>query len=388
MTTRKRTTDIEIDDEESIERLEISTHSPLDNRENTAPSSFAGLLLKPEILKGLEKAGYVRPSPIQARAIPIGKIGADLIAQAKSGTGKTVVFSVILLEATTLEYRAPQSLVISPTRELALQTRDVIRLVGAFLPNLGCEATVGGISVSDDVGRLSDPTKPCHIVAGTPGRVRALLDCGALRSEGITHFVLDEADQLLQGEFRPQIDGLFAALPRRKQVLAFSATYTPDLLDYLRRYMRDPQTVLLVRGTAALKGVRQFYAAVPDPDPAAAAAAGPLGRQQARLGSLMTAAVRVLESTGFNQAVVFTNSPAAGRRVAALLGELGFPARYIAGDLPQRERFAAVAALRALEVPRDRRRRRRCKRDDAPAGACRGPSPCAVRGARAVHARR
>ena len=144
----------------------------------TAPRDFKALMLSESVLEGLAEAGYVKPSPVQARAIPLGKFGADLIVQAKSGTGKTCMFSVIVLEALQLSHAAEQALVVSPTRELAHQTRDVIRSIGARLPKLGCEAFVGGIATEEDVALLSSTSKPCHVVVGTPGRLRALIELG------------------------------------------------------------------------------------------------------------------------------------------------------------------------------------------------------------------
>ena len=180
---------------------------------------------------------------LQARAIPIGRFGADLITQAKSGTGKTCMFAVIVLDTLKLDFRTPQAAIISPTRELAHQTRDVVRGIGTFMAGLGCEAFVGGMSTSDDVTLLTRPGACCHVVTGTPGRLRALIEMGALAVEGLRQLVLDEADVLLSDDFRPQIDVLFGILPLRKQVMAVSATYSKELLALVRGYMREPQEV-------------------------------------------------------------------------------------------------------------------------------------------------
>jgi superfamily II DNA/RNA helicase len=223
------------------------------------PREFKALTLKDEVLRGLELAGYERPSPVQARAIPLGKLGADLVIQAKSGTGKTCVFAVIVLEAISLDFRAPQAIIIAPTRELAHQTRDVIRSIAQCMAGVGCHAFVGGTSTDIDVKALSSEAAACHIVSGTPGRLRALIEMGALRLEGVRHLVLDEVDQLLAEGFRSQVEYFMTVLPARRQVLAVSATFTKELHDYLDTIMHKPHVISVVKDTVALKGVRQFF---------------------------------------------------------------------------------------------------------------------------------
>jgi superfamily II DNA/RNA helicase len=161
----KRTSDVELDDADAGGGTAGGAGQPATA---APPRDFKALMLRDEVVRGLEHAGYERPSPVQARAIPLGKFGADLTIQAKSGTGKTCVFAVIVLESILLDFRAPQALVIAPTRELAHQTRDVIRSIGQFMVGLGCEAFVGGMSTDADVKALGPEAAACHVVAGTP----------------------------------------------------------------------------------------------------------------------------------------------------------------------------------------------------------------------------
>jgi superfamily II DNA/RNA helicase len=342
---RARTSDVDENEPDAAGSNDEAEESYQTTTRGSAPSNFSSLLLREEVVKGLEKEGYTRPSPIQARGIPIGKFGADLIAQAKSGTGKTCMFAVIILESLNLEFRSPQALVVAPTRELAHQTRDVIRSIGAFMQGLGCEAFVGGIATNDDVAMLQGASTCCHVVSGTPGRLRALIEVGALAVEGLRQLVLDEADVLLADAFRPQVDILFQALPQRKQVIAVSATYTPELLNIVRGYMRDPQEVRLVKETASLKGVRQFYQVVGG----AVVGTSPHDRQ-AIITARMQALMDLLETTSFHQCIVFTNSRSVGQRAATLLDKLGFPSRFVCGDQPQRTRLETVSALREFKL--------------------------------------
>jgi len=264
----KRTSDVEVD--ESAVSVPVSagakTKVTAEVQGGALPRDFKALMLRDEVLRGLEQAGYEKPSPVQARAIPLGKFGADLIIQAKSGTGKTCVFAVIVLESISLDFRAPQAMAIAPTRELAHQTRDVIRCIGQFMPGLGCQAFVGGMSTDVDVKALSLETSACHVVSGTPGRLRALIEMGALRLEGVRHLVLDEVDQLLAEGFRQQVEYFLTVLPTRRQVLAVSATFTKELLEYLGTIMHKPHMVSVVKDSVALKGVRQFFLDVLPPD--------------------------------------------------------------------------------------------------------------------------
>ena len=144
------------------------------------PCSFSDLRLSPDILQGLEAAGYVSPSPIQLAAIPLGRFGVDLIAQAKSGTGKTCVFDVIALESLNLNVRQPQVLIVAPTREIANQIQSVISRIGKYMVDqdqnpLSCHTFIGGMPLNKDKKNADS----CQIVIGTPGTLpdMQMYDC-------------------------------------------------------------------------------------------------------------------------------------------------------------------------------------------------------------------
>ena len=203
---------------------------------------FSELQLSDAVLRGLAEAGFERPSPIQAKAIPLGRFGVDLIAQAKSGTGKTIVFAAIALEAVQRDGGGPQALIVAPTREVAIQSRDVCRLIGSHLRYLSCHAFVGGTPIRGDMA-LADS---CQLACGTPGRLVGLLLSESLLASRVRLLVLDEADKLLESGFESQLRYLLTALPERKQTLAFSATYPDELLEALRANMRSPLTLSLL----------------------------------------------------------------------------------------------------------------------------------------------
>lgn len=164
--------------------------------------SFAELGISERVLRGLSAAGYLRPSPVQRAVIPRGRLGGDLIVQAKSGTGKTVVFAVIALEAVRPSKTRVQALLLAPTRELAVQTAAVVTAVGRYLEGVACIALIGGLPAGDQERRLRQG--PGQVVVGTPGRTRALLEAGSLGFSLVRLVVLDEADRLLTA---PSLEG-------------------------------------------------------------------------------------------------------------------------------------------------------------------------------------
>jgi len=132
---------------------------------SSSSPDFSSLFLSEPILAGLTTHGYSTPSPIQTQVIPLGRCGLDVITQAKSGTGKTIVFAVVALEALRVALRAPQALVLAPTREIAVQICDVIRQIGDHVAGLTCEVFIGGLHVAQDVAKGTG----CQVVVGTPG---------------------------------------------------------------------------------------------------------------------------------------------------------------------------------------------------------------------------
>eukprot|EP00941_MAST-03F_sp_MAST-3F-sp1_P002850 g2850.t1 len=220
--------------------------------------TFSDLLLTEPVLNGLKASGFLYPSPIQIKAIPLGRFGCDLIAQAKSGTGKTAVFVVVALETIleSIEKRRPQVLVVAPTREIAIQIHDVARSIGRFIPNLGVHFFIGGMPVSNDRKHLSSG---CHIAIGTPGRLCELIEKAILLLDDMRMLVLDEADKLNEKGFRKPLRWIISRMPLKKQVLAVSATFPEKLVELCAEYMRSPQIVRLcgVRKCVVTESIRE-----------------------------------------------------------------------------------------------------------------------------------
>ncbi|NXA05329.1 DDX20 helicase, partial [Sapayoa aenigma] len=296
------------------------------------PSDFGSLLLSPPVLAGLEAAGFLRPSPVQLKAIPLGRCGLDLIVQAKSGTGKTCVFATIALDAVLLQSPATQILILAPTREIAVQIHAVITTIGIKMEGLECHVFIGGTPLNEDKSRL----KKCHIAVGSPGRIKQLIELDYLNTASIRLFVLDEADKLLEeGSFQEQINWIYSSLPANKQMLAVSATYPESLAHALTRYMREPTFVRLNPTDPSLIGLKQYYKIVNS---------HPLPHKtfEEKTQHLQD----LFSKIPFNQALVFSNLHSRAQHLAEILTSRGFPAECISGNMNQNQRLDAMAKLK------------------------------------------
>ncbi|KAG8450894.1 hypothetical protein GDO86_003239 [Hymenochirus boettgeri] len=295
-------------------------------------SDFKSLLLSSPVLEGLEAAGFIKPSPIQRKAIPLGRCGLDLIVQAKSGTGKTCVFSTVALDSLILENTATQILILAPTREIAVQIHAVILSIGCRMEGLECHVFIGGTPLPQDKLRL----KKCHIAVGSPGRIKQLIELCYLNTASIRLFILDEADKLLEeGSFQEQINWIYSSLPANKQMLAVSATYPESLAKALTRYMREPTFVRLNVADPSLLGLKQYYYVVNS---------HPLPHKifEEKAQHLQELFSRI----PFNQALVFSNFHSRAQHLADILTAKGYPAVCISGSMNQNQRLDAMAKLK------------------------------------------
>ncbi|KAI8602629.1 P-loop containing nucleoside triphosphate hydrolase protein [Dissophora ornata] len=327
---------------------------------------FSSLVSNPALLNGLASAGYHRPSPIQLKTIPLGRLGLDLIAQAKSGTGKTVVFSVIAIESVLSHSAAtstavfpgdeganrgaplqqPKAVIIAPTREIAVQIQDVISsLVSAGLgKSVTCHSMIGGMPIQKDKENL----KRCSIVVGTPGRVRSLIETGDLRASQIRLLVLDEADKLMEDVFKEDVYRIAEKLGSTKQVMAFSATYDDDLLSQLDHLVKDPVYVMLSNGTPELEGVLQYYklATLDEKHKGSSVFLRQIHIMEAKFTELES----LLTHVPFYQAIVFLNHRGRAGDLVKFLTRKGWPAMHIASGISQEERLEIMKKARKFEL--------------------------------------
>ena len=189
--------------------------------------TFDAMGLKEDLLRGIYAYGFEKPSAIQQRAIKPIIQGRDIIAQSQSGTGKTAVFSIGVLQILDTTSNETQALTLSPTRELAEQTQKVLLALGDFM-NVQCHACIGGKSVGEDIRRLDFGVQ---VVSGTPGRVYDMIKRQSLRTKHLKMLVIDEADEMLNKGFKEQIYDIYRFLPPSTQVVLVSATLPKEVLD-------------------------------------------------------------------------------------------------------------------------------------------------------------
>jgi len=286
--------------------------------------TFEAMGLSENLLKGIFKYGFDKPSAIQQRAIlPIVK-GKDLIAQSQSGTGKTAVFSIGILQSLDMSSSETQALVLSPTRELADQTQKVIMALGDYM-SVRCHSCIGGKSVGEDIKRLEHGV---HVVSGTPGRVYDMISRKALSTRGIKMLVLDEADETLNRGFKEQIYDIYRFLPPTTQVVLISATLPQEILDMSSKFMNNPIRVLVKRDELTLEGIRQFFVQVE--------------KEEWKFDTLCD----LYDTLVITQAVIFCNTKKKCDWLTERMRAAHFTVSSIHGDMPQKERDAIMGEFR------------------------------------------
>ncbi|ORT64917.1 ATP-dependent RNA helicase DbpA [Pseudomonas mosselii] len=203
-------------------------------------TAFATLPLSAAMLANLDALGYASMTPIQAQSLPVILKGQDLIAQAKTGSGKTAAFGIGLLNPINPRYFGCQALVLCPTRELADQVAKELRRLARAEDNIKILTLCGGVSLGPQIASLEHGA---HIIVGTPGRIQQHLDKGTLVLDGLNTLVLDEADRMLDMGFFDAIASIIRKTPSRRQTLLFSATYPAGIEQLAKDFMRQPQQV-------------------------------------------------------------------------------------------------------------------------------------------------
>jgi len=226
---------------------EISSWEELDN-------------VKIPLLRGIYSYGFENPSPIQKKAIVPMFNKKDIIAQAQSGTGKTGCFSIGVLQLIDVTKNTTQAMILSPTRELSIQTKEVVDALGSQFTGLRTHLLIGGTSTDEDARVLQE--KPPHIVIGCSGRVYDMLNRKKLNSKNIVILVIDEADEMLSDGFKEQVYNIFQFLPNAIQVALFSATMPPELNVLTKKFMRNPVEIFVKAEQLTLEGINQYYVAL------------------------------------------------------------------------------------------------------------------------------
>ena len=290
--------------------------------------TFEDLGLNPSSLTAVQHAEYDKPSPIQARLIPLAMQGKDAIGLARTGTGKTAAFILPILERIDLSVNEPQALVLAPTRELSEQVSNEARKL-ATSTRCKTACLVGGRPIKSQIATLKDGPQ---LLVGTPGRVIDLIRRRQLQLKTIRIVVLDEADRMLDIGFRPDIEKILRRCPRNRQTLLLSATMAPDVERLTQKYMQSPEKVDVTEGDAPPRQIEQFYLTT-DPD--------------RKFGAL----VHVLRQERPQQVIVFTRTKIGTDKLfRKFTDKLGKQVASMHGDLPQSKRDRVMKKFRNGEI--------------------------------------
>lgn len=276
---------------------------------------FSQLNLAPQITRHLSDLGYQNMTEVQAQTLPAALTGKDILAQAKTGSGKTASFALPMIKKLNAKFFAIQGLVLCPTRELAAQVAEECRKLARYRDNIKVIQLSGGVSIGPQIGSLKHGG---HIVVGTPGRICDHLRKGTLVLDHIQTFVLDEADRMLDMGFAEDIAQVSNQLPKQKQTLLFSATFPDSVEKIAAQYLRQPEIVRLIDKKRHIN-IDQAFVTV----------------QKIGKSAMIP---RLLNQLQANQAVVFCNTKQSTHEITAELRRLGFSALGLHGDLDQKDR--------------------------------------------------
>jgi len=289
-------------------------------------SGFRDFLLKPELLHSISDCGFEHPSEVQQECIPQAILGTDVICQAKSGMGKTAVFVLAVLQQIEPKDGEIDTLVLCPTRELAFQIAKEFQRFTKYLAKVKVAVLFGGIPIRDHRRILKEETP--HVVVGTPGRIKQLIEEKSLDVTKIKRFVLDEADQMLEAgakvgkaSMRADVQKIYLSTPREKQVMMFSATLSKDIRAIAKKFTQNPMEIFVDdEAKLTLHGLRQYYVKLTE------------AQKNRKLNDL-------LDQLDFNQVVIFVNGVRRCRELNKLLNECNFPSICTYGGLKQEERI-------------------------------------------------
>jgi len=295
-----------------------------------APATFADLGLSSRILSAVERLGFAAPTPVQAQTIPALLAGRDVVGVAQTGTGKTAAFGLPLLQAVDPDVAAVQVIVLTPTRELAMQVADAISSFAVDMPGLQVVPVYGGSPYLPQQRALA---RGAQVVVGTPGRVIDHIERRTLRLADVRFVVLDEADEMLRMGFAEDVDKVLSGTPSGRQVALFSATMPTQIRRVADQHLVNPVSVSVTRQSSTVDSVRQTFAVVP---------------YRHKAGAL----ARVLAVSDADAAIVFVRTREAAEEIGNALVQRGIAATHISGDVAQSDRERIVERLRsgALDV--------------------------------------
>jgi len=285
---------------------------------------FRDLNLPEPFLAALDAVGYETPSPIQAQAIPCLLQGRDLLGHAPTGTGKTAAFALPLLSRIRIERQQVQVMVLTPTRELAIQVAEAFQRYASRLKGFHVLPIYGG---QDYTGQVRHLKRGVHVVVGTPGRVMDHMRRGTLKLDVLQALVLDEADEMLRMGFIDAVEWILEQAPAQRQMALFSATMPKEIRNIARRHLHEPREIAIKARTATAETIRQRYWLVS-------------GLHK------LDALTRILEVEPFDALLLFVRTKIATSELAERLQARGYAAEALNGDMPQKQREQMIERLK------------------------------------------
>ena len=285
---------------------------------------FAELGLSPELLKAVARLGFEEASPIQSAAIPILLTGKDVIGQSQTGSGKTAAFALPVIERVRGDRRAPQALILLPTRELAMQVAEEVSKLAVFKRGVRELPIYGGASYDRQLRGLREGAQ---IIIGTPGRIMDHLERGTLSLKEVTTVVLDEADRMLDMGFREDIEKILSQAPPERQTVLFSATVPPPIQDIIRRFTKDAVSVRIEASALTVPDIEQVYYEVD---------------RRSKLEVLC----RLLDLQDVRLGIVFCATKVMVDELTSHLSARGYRAEALHGDLSQSMRERVMGRFR------------------------------------------
>ena len=291
---------------------------------SSSASGFQSLGLPSTLIQALEDVGYETPSPIQSGAIPPLLGGRDLVGHAPTGTGKTAAFALPMLANIALDDQREQVLVLTPTRELAIQVAEAFKRYASHLNGFHVLPVYGGQEYSAQIRALR---RGVHVVVGTPGRVMDHIRKGTLKVDGLRALVLDEADEMLRMGFIDDVEWILDQTPDGRQIALFSATMPKEIQKIAKRYLKDPCDIAIKTETATAGLITQRYWLV------------------SNLHKL-DALTRILEVESFDAVLLFVRTRLATTELAERLEARGYAAEALNGDMAQKNREQMIERLK------------------------------------------
>ena len=291
---------------------------------DTVDITFKQLNLPEPLLQALEKVGYEKPSPIQAKSIPLLLDGRDLLGQAQTGTGKTAAFALPMLANLDPDDNNTQLLVLAPTRELAIQVAEAFQVYASFSKKIRVLPVYGGQSYDNQIRQLK---RGVQVVVGTPGRIIDHIKRKTLKLDNLRFLVLDEADEMLRMGFIDDVELILSHAPQERQTALFSATMPEAIRKITKRYLNNPEYVKIESKVSTASTIRQRFCQV-------------AGHHK------LEALTRIMEVEEFDGMIIFVRTKTATVELADKLTARGYDVEPLNGDIPQNARERTVERLK------------------------------------------